>query len=176
MSKQKQSGDQNPAPSRPHMPEYGLLDAESGSGLFPWSHVSERMAAARNYWVATTQPDGRPHAAPVWGLWLDEAFYFGTALSSRKARNLEANPGIVVHLESGDDVVILEGIAEKVSDAALLARLDEAYFAKYKFHLDGNANPIYSLHPRVAYAWLERDFPGSATRWQLGAKRNGEKK
>jgi general stress protein 26 len=165
-----------PTPTRPHMPEYGLLDAEGGSGLFPWNHVSERMAAARNYWISTTLPDGRPHAAPVWGLWLDEAFFFGTARSSRKARNLEANPGIVVHLESGDDVVILEGVAEKVSDAALLARLDEAYLAKYKFHLDGNANPIYSLRPRVAYAWLEHDFPGSATRWQLGAKRDSKKK
>ncbi|MCC7354279.1 MAG: pyridoxamine 5'-phosphate oxidase family protein [Anaerolineae bacterium] len=150
------------------MPEYGLLDAAGGSGLFPWSHVSERMAKARNYWVATTQPDGRPHVAPVWGLWLDEAFYFSTGKRSRKARNLDLNSGIVVHLESGDDVVILEGVAEKVTDATLLARLDKAYFTKYKVQMVGGDNPIYTLRPRVAYAWLERDFPGSATRWQFG--------
>jgi len=106
--------------------------------------------------------------APVWGLWLDEAFYFSTDPASRKARNLQANPAQVVHLESGDDVVILEGTAEGVADPSLRARFAEAYHAKYQIRPDvGDAALVYGLRPRVAQAWREQDFPNSATRWLL---------
>lgn len=68
------------------MPGYGI---PSGSeGLLPWGFVEERMANARKYWVATVRPDGRPHLTPVWGLWVEGAFYFGSGPRTRKARNL----------------------------------------------------------------------------------------
>ena len=47
-----------------------------------------RLRAAMSYWIATTRPDGRPHAAPVWGVWLDDALWFGTM--GQKVRNLDA--------------------------------------------------------------------------------------
>ena len=99
-----------PQAARPDMPDYGI--SADADGLLPWQHVSEQMAAARNYWIGTVRPDGRPHATPVWGVWVDETFYFGMGPRSVKARNLAANPALVVHLESGDDVVVLEGVAE----------------------------------------------------------------
>jgi len=148
------------------MPEgYGIDRATEG--LLPWSYVGERMASSRNYWVGTTRPNGRPHVAPVWGVWLDEAFYFSSDPASVKGRNLAANPELVVHLESGDEVVILEGIAEAVTDQAILARFVDAYDAKYQYRPD-ISNPAYGfyrLRPRVVFAWRERDFPQSATRW-----------
>ena len=104
---------------------------------------------------------------PMWGLWLDGRFYFGTDRGSRKARNLARNPATVVHLESGDEVVILEGAAEEVTDAARRAALDAAYQAKYEMAMTeapGNLS-IWAVIPRVALAWRERDFPRSATRW-----------
>jgi PPOX class probable F420-dependent enzyme len=138
-------------------------------GLLPWGYVSERMAGAHNYWVGTTRPDGRPHIAPVWGLWLDEAFYFSSDPTSRKGRNLAASPEVVVHLESGDEVVILEGTVELVKDEATLTRFADAYDAKYQVRPDTSdpAFGFYRLRPRVAFAWRERDFPQSATRWLL---------
>jgi general stress protein 26 len=155
-----------PAVDRPLMAAgYGV--PATTDGQLPWSYVDERMAAARNYWVATTRPDGRPHAMPMWGLWLDGRFYFGTDRGSRKARNLARNPATVVHLESGDEVVILEGAAEEVTDAARRAALDAAYQAKYEMAMTeapGNLS-IWAVIPRVALAWRERDFPRSATRW-----------
>jgi general stress protein 26 len=63
---------------------------------------------------------GRPHATPVSGVWIEGGFYFGTGTGSRKARNLAKNQHLVVHLESGDEVVILEGVAEEVADPASL--------------------------------------------------------
>jgi len=157
---------QGPEPGRPQMPAGYGVDPRSREGLLTWSRVSSQMAQARNYWIGTTRPDGRPHAVPVWGVWLDEVFYFSTDRLSRKARNLDANPAIVVHLESGDDVVILEGTAHVVADRSVLERFVEAYDAKYRFRPQpSEAAPVYGVRPRVAYAWLERDFPRTATRW-----------
>lgn len=153
--------------SRPHMPGYGIQPASKG-GLLPWSLVSEQMAAARNYWVNSVRQDGRPHAAPVWGLWHEETFFFSSGGDSRKAKNLAINPAAVVHLESGDDVVVLEGEMEIVSPEAekkLLTTLDKLYKAKYGFPFLGLGN-IYRFKLQQAFAWKEANFPQSATRWQ----------
>src|SRR5690349_1562525 len=99
-----------PAPraGRPMMPRtYGL--AGRRAALLPWAWARRRLERAHNYWLATTRPDGRPHAMPIWGVWLDETFLFSTARGSRKGRNLRRRPSAVVHLESGDQTVILEG-------------------------------------------------------------------
>ncbi len=148
---------------------YGI--SATPEGLLPWSYVTKRMAASRNYWVATTRPDGRPHVMPVWGLWLEGRFYFSTDPASRKARNIAGRPEIVVHLESGDDVVILEGRAEAASDRSLLARFADAYDMKYAVRpeVDTPEPAVWRLDARVALAWQEKDFPRSATRWSFDA-------
>ena len=163
----------DPVATRPHMPKnYRILDESAGSGLLPWGRVSERLAASRNYWIYTTRPDGRPHAKPVWGLWLEERFYFGTNPKSVDGLNISANPSLTVHLESGDDVVILEGRARVVTDSALLSRLDKAYHAKYSYHLvRGDEGSVYVFLQKVVFAWLERDFIGSATKYDFTSMR-----
>ena len=166
----KKLAESKPRPARPLMPkEYGIKGPKSGSGLIAWENASQKIAVARNYWVGTTRPNGRPQAMPVWGLWLDENFLFSTSRASRKGRNLAQQPYLIVHLESGDDVVILEGLAQEVDDPTLLEKFADAYQAKYQFRPDtGDAkNVTYALHPQVAFAWLESDFPGGATRWQF---------
>lgn len=158
-------------PERPWMPEDYGVDPKNLSGLIPWERVRTQMAAARNYWISSTRPDGRSHAMPVWGVWLDERFYFGTSRGSRKARNLAANPQVVVHLESGDEAVIFEGSVEEVTDPSLLARIAAASAAKYEgYDPDPAPNPaniFYVLKPRLAMAWLEREFLTSPTRWRF---------
>jgi general stress protein 26 len=104
---------------------------------------------------------------PVWGLWLDGALYFSSGSASRKTRNLAVDPRIVVHLESGDDVVVLEGGAQRVNDEAELRRVAELYTAKYDFEFDPTNPdyPVFRVTPLRGYAWLERDFTGTATRY-----------
>ncbi len=161
-----------PKTSRPEPAGY-FMDAESGAGLLPWSHVVERMSGARNYWVATTRPDGRPHCMPVWGVWLDDAFWFSTSPISRKARNLGVNPNVVIHLESGADLVVVEGVSEEVREPASLERFVAAYNPKYDWdfkreQLEGGG--LFRVRPRVAFSWLGDQgeaFSGTATRWQL---------
>jgi hypothetical protein len=162
-------GRSEPEPTRPGMgADYGI--SANQEGMLSWGHVAERMERARNYWISTTRPDGRPHAAPVWGVWVEGAFYFGTGRRSRKGRNLAVTPALTVHLESGDDVVIIEGVAEEVADRASLAAVDAAYRAKYGMGIGetGDGAAWYVLRAEVAYAWLESDFPNTATRWRFG--------
>ncbi len=159
-------------PSRPAFtPAYGI--SPTATGLLPWSHVTQRLAAARNYWIATTRPDGRPHVAPVWGAWLDDALYFGTERASVKARNLATNPALALHLESGDDVVILECVAAILPDPLAIPGLDAAFRAKYGMGAADagtdapGAEPLwYAASPHIAFAWLESDFVTTATRWR----------
>src|SRR5579884_1076081 len=101
-----------PEGMRPAMPASYGLEPAAVEKMVTWDDVVAKLAGARNYWVCTTRPDGRPHAAPVWGLWMDDALCFATDPASRKGRNLTARPACVVHLESGDDAVIIEGTAE----------------------------------------------------------------
>ena len=146
---------------------YGL---KPRAKYFPFRHAEDRLARARNYWICTTRADGRPHSIPVWGFWMDGAFYFGTARSSRKARNLAKNPAVSVHLDSGDDVVILEGTVVEVSpnERATREKLDAASRAKYKMPLMATPEVVlYSVRPRVVLAWTENNFPNNATRWQF---------
>lgn len=148
-------------------PMYGLKPRNQ---YLPFSHAEERLSKSRNYWICTARPDGRPHSIPVWGFWLDGAFYFGTARSSRKARNLAHNAALSIHLDSGDDVVILEGTAVEVdlADKARLQPLDAASRAKYKMPLMVTPEVVlYSVRPRVVLAWTENNFPNNATRWEF---------
>jgi nitroimidazol reductase NimA-like FMN-containing flavoprotein (pyridoxamine 5'-phosphate oxidase superfamily) len=111
------------------MPGYGILDANSGKGLFPWSWATERLTNASTYWIATVRSDGRPHVMPVWGVWLDDAFYFSSGMQSRKMRNLNGNSHCVITCEVGEDQLIVEGGAEQVSDAELRQKFCDVYQA-----------------------------------------------
>ncbi len=148
----------------PMAPGYAPPDVKRK--LLPWSFADQRLRRAHNYWVCSTRPDGRPHAAPIWGLWQEGAFYFSTDPSSRKAKNLAENPAIVVHVESGDEVVLLEG---RVETLELTRELDRVYFRKYKVHLIGFPAPMVVLRvaPSTIDAWREKAFPASATRWRF---------
>jgi hypothetical protein len=158
----------SPQAGRPRFHKsYGIWAADEGAGLLAWEWAAERLERAHNYWVGTSSPDGRPHAAPVWGVWLDGALHFSTARGSRKGRNLAANPSAVIHLESGDEVVILEGTVEEVRGTEELARLAAAYGQKYTLEItfQDRSSVVYALRTNVAFAWRERDFPESATRF-----------
>jgi nitroimidazol reductase NimA-like FMN-containing flavoprotein (pyridoxamine 5'-phosphate oxidase superfamily) len=176
MPKSKSVPKQQPQPEflsvgLPHVPAlYGLKPREK---YLPWRHAEERLTRSHNYWICTARPDGRPHSIPVWGFWADGAFYFGTGRSSRKGKNLAHNSAVSVHLESGDDVVILEGDAVEVSDKATFKKLDPLSRKKYKMPVTTipGETVLYCVRPRVVLAWTEKGFPKDATRWELASAR-----
>lgn len=157
-----------PVASRPSMPgDYGV--PKDKKGLLPWSHVVDRMMQARYYWVATVDPQGRPHATPVDGLWLGDRLYYGGSSKTRRNRNLEQNPATCVHLENGLDVVILHGDTELVhTERSLSEELAEASQEKYGYAPPPEAYQTSGVHvfrPSVVFAW--KQFPKDVTRWQL---------
>lgn len=150
---------------RPHVPDsYGIKPPGQGR-LIEWSWVVSQLSSARNYWVVTSSPSGEPHAAPVWGVWVDGRFYFGTDLQSRKGGNLLENDHVVVHLESGDEVVIVGGKARVAAPEEIGKSVDAAYHDKYGILLAGG--PVFEVAPKKVLAWSEGDYPESATRWLL---------
>ncbi len=141
---------------------YGVGDPQYGFEPIQWSWVVERMTGARNYWIAVPHADGSPRVSPVWGIWRDGAFHFFTDANSLKARAIRRDSRAVVHLESGDDVVIMEGTFEP---AAAGPDLVSAYESKYGLSLGDAPEGLYRLKLAKTMAWLESDFPRTATRW-----------
>jgi nitroimidazol reductase NimA-like FMN-containing flavoprotein (pyridoxamine 5'-phosphate oxidase superfamily) len=167
--KNKAKAVKEPTVSRPKMPrEYGL--PKDKKGLLPWSHVDERMRAAKHYWVGTVSPDGHPHATPVDGLWVDGQLYFGGSVETRRHRNMLANPAVCIHLEDALDVVILRGEVQELHapEASLATRLAEASTQKYGYAPkpeDFGKGGVWVFRPRVVLAW--KQSLKDATRWQF---------
>lgn len=50
-----------------------------------------------------------------------------------------------------------------VDDAEAVERIGAIYNPKYDLDLDWTG--AFRLRPRIAFTWLESDFPATATRW-----------
>jgi PPOX class probable F420-dependent enzyme len=154
----------------------GCDDVHVPDGELTWPELSSRLAAARNYWLGTTTPSGSPHAAPVWGAVTGGTLHLYSERSTVKARNIAANPRVVVHLESGDDVVIVRGVAEDLGTpsqvppviAALAAKYTSPEDQQYLPGADPDFDVVYAIRPASAMMWRLADYAGSQRRWSSG--------
>ncbi len=102
----------------------------------PWAVGLEHVIDADTFWISTVRPDGRPHVTPLIAVWHGDAIWFTTGPDERKAKNLAENSSCVLTtgrsdlFEGGLDVV-LEGVAELVTDETELQQIAEAFAAKY---------------------------------------------
>ena len=119
-----------PKVSRPQFPK-GYVD--NPASYVDWSWVAAQLTDSKNYWLCSVRPDGRPHVIPRWAVYVDGRIYYDGSPETRHAQNIDTNPHVSVHLESGDQVVILEGISTPAGKPGLdLAnRLVKAYRKKY---------------------------------------------
>jgi Pyridoxamine 5'-phosphate oxidase len=168
----KRPAKSQPKSDRPFARGYGIVGAEDGKGLLPWAWVARKMNGCRTFWVATIHAglhagQARPHVMPVWGVWLDDAFFFSTGRKSRKGQNLAANPACTVANDDGQEAVIVEGLATEVNDALALKRVASAYKKKYKMDPRSMGEPIFHVQPSVVFGFVEKSFAQSATRWKL---------
>lgn len=138
-----------------------------------WKEVVDRFAAARVYWVHTTGASGSPNASPVWGVELQGVLYFYTHSGTVKARNLEKNPLVVVHLESGEDVLIVHGrflyLGHPGQHPDVLELFDKKYDGQDERRFlpssDASFDILYCLEPDRAIAWTLPDTEASSRRW-----------
>jgi Pyridoxamine 5'-phosphate oxidase len=161
----KRSKNGVPKAGRPDIPGYGL--ATSKKGILPWKWAADKLSKSRQYWIATGRPDGSPHLMIVWGLWMADGFYFSTGKNTRKARNLAQNPHCVIGSEDASQAVIVEGQVEPFDASKGMKPLFAAYKTKYKMDVSGMGEPFYHMKPEVAFGFIEKKFPKTATRWKF---------
>ena len=163
-----------PRSERPDMAGYGVTD--DSEGLLPWSWAEERLVNSRTYWFVSVNAGGRPHAMPVWGVWMPERERWGMscATSARKVRNIRDNDQVVVTTDDPASCVSLEGRALRIDGDDL-----EAMAAVWsdKYH-DGTwpkdemisfvrESASFEVIPERAFGLIETpdQFSKSATRW-----------
>ncbi len=79
-------------------------------------------------------------------------------------KNLRKNPRVSVHLESADDVVIVDGRVEWVeSPLALVDRINEASRERHGW----DTAPGWGLKPEAVFAWT--NLGNDATRWMVNS-------
>lgn len=153
------------------------LFGQQATGVpIPWSWAQQRLQDARNYWVAACRPSARPHVRPVWGIWYDDGFWYSTG--SRMISQLDRHPGLAVHLESGEEVVIVEGDSGVVESSARRQQFVDGYNEKYRWSLTvrdrgvgddaGAEGEVVVVRPSRVYAWTTADLE-AATCWEFAA-------
>jgi hypothetical protein len=137
-----------------------------------WAWVATLLAAAHLYWVVAPTADW-PHPRPVWGVWLDDRLYLSLG-SPHLRRDLASDGRVTVHLESGTDVVIVEGrVAESDVAESALARYDEKYDYAYDVERYG---ALLAVAPVKVLAWTAAGIAGrdgftSAAAWTFAEDR-----
>ena len=80
---------------------------------------------------------------------------------------------VVVHLESGEDVMIVRGTAEDLGAPAAVPEVVAALSAKYTGEGDRQYLPeadpdfdvVYAIRPQSAMNWRLADYQASQRRW-----------
>jgi hypothetical protein len=134
-------------------------------------------------WLATISPDGSPHVTGVGAVWFEGTFWFETGETTRKGRNLARDPRCTLSLATVEFDLVVEGVAEKITDPAVVATMAEQWRAQgWPASVDPSgvaltaeysapsAGPppwrVYRLVAQRATGLLVVD-PGGATRWQF---------
>jgi len=145
----------------------------------PWATTERVLDEAAIFWLTTVREDGRPHVTPVIALWAHGALHVCTGPEERKARNLAANASCALTTGTNEwrglDVIV-EGVAQRVTDDAELRDLADRYEGKYgaewhfdvadgAFSHDAGEALVFRITPNKIWAY-DRDDPGGATRYR----------
>ncbi len=140
---------------RPKLPQKWHVPNEPKRWII-WKHARGKLTREKVYWISTASTRGKPRAAPVWGIWKNDNFYFETDPNSPKGRNLAENPRIVFHVQDGMDTVIVEGTTEREKSPRKLRTLKTEYVRKYAYKPDWSDEQhqiVFRVKPKIAHAW-----------------------
>jgi hypothetical protein len=164
-----------------------------GSPPIEWSRVADVLGRTpteapdtggpnrHTHWLTTINPDGSAHVMPLGVLHIAGALYFTSGAGTRKSRNIARDPRCVVTLATHPFDLVMEGSAERVTDAATLQRVagefaeggwpasvaGEALTAEFSAPAAGPPPwDVYRIQPATVFA-LGTAEPYGATRFDL---------
>lgn len=132
-------------------------------------------------WLATTNPDGRPHVVPLGVVWSEGKAYFTSGPGTRKSKNLVQRPACTLTVATHPFDIVLEGEATRVTDDTTLQRLAGLYQAEgwsptvrdgafhHEYSAPSAGQPpwyLYELTPERVFAFGTAE-PYGATRFDL---------
>jgi PPOX class probable F420-dependent enzyme len=166
-----------------------------GLPLLDWTVITDRLARGvtqapqtggpdrHTCWLATINRDGSPHVTGIGALWADDTFWFETGNGTRKGKNLARDPRCALSLATREFDLVVEGVADKVTDPATVAAMAARWAAAgWPAQVDDtgraltaefsapSAGPppwfVYRLtaHTATAHGIVE---PFGATRWRF---------
>lgn len=132
-----------------------MFGQPSEGGALDWGWVDNQLSAAPTYWVIS-RGGAHPHPRPVWGAWHEGELYLSIG-SPVIRRELQADPRITVHLDSGTDVVVVEGVIAPAPAAAAV----QTYNAKYDWDYDEQRyGALGRVTPSLVTAWRAAGWAG----------------
>ena len=163
--------------------------------LLDWERVEERLGRGMTQapgtggpdrhtcWLATIDPDGRPHLTGVGALWVDGSFWFESGEGTRKSRNLARDARCSLSVATDELDLVVEGVAHRVTDPATVTAMAERWRAAgWPAEVDASGSALtaeYSAPSAGPPPWfvyrltiLEATAlltvpPGGATRWRF---------
>jgi hypothetical protein len=156
-----------------------------GNATLDWSRARAGLAgeptADVTYFLGTCRPNGTPHAAGVGPQWLAGDLYFTSSPAARKARDLAVNPVCTLSARLPGIDLVLDGTAERTTDAGTLEAIAAGYRAggwPAEVAQDALTAPFsapsagpppwhvyrFTFHTVVGVGTTE---PGGATRWRF---------
>jgi hypothetical protein len=152
-------------------PAYIFSHTASGP-LLEWEWAHKRLQESKTFWIATNALEGRPHVRPVWGFWQQGGFWFST--TNRSVAYMEDDQEVVLHTESGEEVVIVEGRCDRLYGKDVLQTISTGYKERYNhstvatdegvFTMEGYGGPGFKITPTKILGWTAPLFD-TATRW-----------
>ena len=93
----------------------------------------------------------------MWGVWRKDRLYLSIG-TPETSQALACDSVLTVHLDSGTDVVIVEGrVGAASTDSTVVSEHD----AKYDWHYDlDEYGPLHCLKPDAVLAWWSADRAG----------------
>jgi len=136
-----------------------LYGTPSDQDPLAWSWVEEQLEAAGTYWLVA-RSTGHPHPRPVWGIWHGRRLHLSVG-SPTLRRCVDRDPMVTVHLDSGTDVVLVEGTTGHTTERGTPSSVIDAYNAKYDWdYRVEQYGELVVVQPLRVLAWRTAGWAG----------------